>query len=257
MRVSAFVRVPAKVALPMMVKTPKGEAGSKEFRLFFENEKRKPVSAWHHLPRRPEGATEPTVFTFVAEIPRLSRAKMELLKEEKHNPIAQDIFKKKPGQPLRFFTYGDLPFNYGFIPQTWENPDLVDADTNCNGDGDPIDVVHIGATAATGDYSAARVLGVLGLIDEGETDWKIITEDAGADGFGHISKVPAEVRDTIVDWFRNYKTTDGKKQNEFAFGGEIKGAEEAIRIIHECGTQYDHLLQGSTSRHGYWLPTPQ
>ncbi|EPY34444.1 inorganic pyrophosphatase [Strigomonas culicis] len=167
----------------------------------------------------------------------------------------QDAFKKQPGQPLRYFTYGDVPFNYGFVPCTWENPDHVDADTKCRGDGDPIDVVQLAAAPSQpGDYHAVRVLGVLGLVDEGETDWKILAEPVTADsGFMTIDRVPTAVKETVVDWFRNYKTTDGKKQNEFAFSGEIRGADDAIRIIQECAAQYQQLVSGRAGAHRYWL----
>ncbi|EPY41922.1 inorganic pyrophosphatase [Angomonas deanei] len=178
-----------------------------------------------------------------------------MLKEEQHNPIGQDIHKKEPGKPLRYFTYGDMPFNYGFIPRTWESPDHVDPDTKCSGDGDPIDVVQISSVPTLpGVCQPVRVLGVLALIDQGETDWKILAEPLDSE-YGHLSKVPKELKEKVIDWFRNYKTTDGKKQNEFAFNGEIKGAEEAIRIIHECAEQYKQLISDKADQknHGYWL----
>jgi hypothetical protein len=38
--------------------------------------------------------------------------------------------------------YGiDPVFNYGFFPQTWEDPNVKHSDADCLGDGDPIDVV--------------------------------------------------------------------------------------------------------------------
>lgn len=55
---------------------------------------------------------------FVNEIPKGTRAKMECNPNEPFNPLMQDIKNGK----LRDFTYGDIPFNYGFIPQTWESP---------------------------------------------------------------------------------------------------------------------------------------
>jgi Inorganic pyrophosphatase len=49
---------------------------------------------------------------------------------------------------LRFsancFPHKGYIWNYGAIPQTWEDPDHVDPDTKCKGDGDPIDVIEIG-----------------------------------------------------------------------------------------------------------------
>ena len=69
-----------------------------------------------------------------------STAKLELVKTEKNNPIMQDLKDSKP----RYFTYGTPIFNYGFLPQTWEDVSDRDADTGAAGDGDPIDVLEVG-----------------------------------------------------------------------------------------------------------------
>jgi inorganic pyrophosphatase len=59
-----------------------------------------------------------------------------------------------------------------------EDPTAKDALTGELGDGDPIDVVEIGAQAhATGAVRAVKVLGALAMIDQGETDWKVIAID--------------------------------------------------------------------------------
>ena len=66
-----------------------------------------------------------------------------------------------------------MMFNYGFFPQTWEDPDHLDPDTQCRGDNDPLDVVEVGVRQMkTGEVQPVKVLGVLGMIDDGETDWK-------------------------------------------------------------------------------------
>lgn len=248
--------------LPSFKIAERGQKDTKSYRVFFEDRDNHGavVSSWHDLPLRPAAVAgdDPRVFTYVNEIPSGTRAKMELLKEEAHNPIAQDVFPKREGQPLRYFSYGDMPFNYGFLPRTWENPDLVDASTKCVGDGDPIDVVQLSPRAvATGLYMPVRVLGVLALIDQGETDWKIIAEivEPGKEreGYGIMDRVPQEVRDTITSWFRNYKTTEGKPQNDFAFGGAFRGADEALAVIAECAESYNGLIKTDGSKYGYWL----
>ena len=43
------------------------------------------------------------------------------------------------------FKKGDLYFNYGCFPQTWEDPTHIHPDANARGDNDPLDVVEIGA----------------------------------------------------------------------------------------------------------------
>ena len=68
----------------------------------------------------------------------------------------------------------DQLFNYGCFPQTWESPQLWTEDTDgskTRGDNDPIDVVEIGARQyKAGSIVRVKVLGVLGLIDAGETE---------------------------------------------------------------------------------------
>jgi inorganic pyrophosphatase len=44
------------------------------------------------------------------------------------------------------FKKGDIFFNYGCLPQTWEDPTFVHPDAEgCRGDNDPVDVCEIGA----------------------------------------------------------------------------------------------------------------
>lgn len=38
----------------------------------------------------------------------------------------------------REFKIGDIPFNYGALPQTWEDPQWVHPDARCGGDDDPL-----------------------------------------------------------------------------------------------------------------------
>lgn len=107
----------------------------------------------------------------VVEIPKWSRAKLECATKEPLNPIKHDIKKKK----LRNYEWGDLSWNYGFFPQTWENPEIKDIFTGYMGDGDPVDVVEIGQRCwPVGSVVRTKVLGAFALVDEGETDWKII-----------------------------------------------------------------------------------
>nr|CCC89744.1 putative inorganic pyrophosphatase [Trypanosoma congolense IL3000] len=248
----------AGLVLPKWAIKEVGMMGSHAWRMHFTETVLDGVvtrSAWHDLPLYP--SVDKSIITFVCEIPQKTRAKLELLKEEPHNPIAQDVLKKE-GRPLRFFSYGDIPFNYGFTPRTWENPTLQDEQTRCVGDGDPIDVVELSPVPlAVGSIRAVRILGLLGLIDQGETDWKVITEAVGAGEavtYGHLSNVPQELKSTIVRWFREYKTTDGKKPNEFAFGGGLRGAEDALHVIEMGSSQYADLLSGVVHNPGYWLP---
>lgn len=109
-----------------------------------------------------------------------------------------------------------------------------------------------------GEVIKVKVLGTLALIDEGETDWKVIvinTDDPDAAEYNGREKTQqqnqqmhklvalsgfflpscqcdADIDDVrrnkpgyleaTVDWFRRYKVPDGKPENQFAFNGDFK-----------------------------------
>jgi sulfate adenylyltransferase len=124
---------------------------------FYYTNKNEQVSAWHSLPLYAD--EKEGTFNFVNEIPKLTRAKMELNKEEPGNPIMQDT--NKDGS-LRFYTYGDSRFNYGFLPQTWEDPDeCVHANKTWCGDNDPIDVIEVTSLHQFATFSNSSLKNVI------------------------------------------------------------------------------------------------
>ena len=64
---------------------------------------------------------------------------------ESLNPIKQDEKKGVPRFVHNVFPHHGYIWNYGALPQTWENPEHVDAATGAKGDNDPIDVIEIGS----------------------------------------------------------------------------------------------------------------
>ena len=118
---------------------------------------------------------------------------------------------------LRYYTYGAAFFNYGMLPQTWEDPSRKSAGGH-KGDNDPLDVMEIGsAPFKVGEMRAVKVLGDLELIDQGELDHKIIVIDAAdpladrLESAADLPRVMPGVLEKLVDWLKNYKTTDGKE----------------------------------------------
>lgn len=54
----------------------------------------------------------------------------------------------------------------------------MNLDTKTRGDNDPIDVCEIGGEIGYyGQTKQVKILGVMALLDEGETDWKLIAID--------------------------------------------------------------------------------
>lgn len=216
---------------------------------------KKNISLWHDitLVHVDPVTNKPTPYlNFVNEIPKFSRKKYEIATDEVGNPIKQD---EKKGV-LREFKKGDIFFNYGCLPRTWEDPTHIhpDADGTC-GDNDPLDVCEIGLKViAPGDVRPVKVLGVLCMIDEGETDWKVVTidaEDKWAPFLNDINDVEELLPGTleaIREWFRTYKIPDGKPPNVFGLDEKFMDKSYALDIIKECNHSWKELITGEKER---------
>ena len=170
----------------------------------------------------------------------------QISKEEELNPIKQDVKKGKLRFVRNCFPHKGYLWNYGAFPQvsslktlpatssltllqTWEDPNVVHPETKAKGDNDPLDVCEIGELVATpGQVKQVKVLGVMALLDEDETDWKIIVIDVNdplAPKLNDVEDVERHLPGLLRasnEWFRIYKIPDGKPENQFAFSGECK-----------------------------------
>lgn len=235
---SSSFQGPSAVPVGLRYQQALGQDG---FRIFFVSPGGEPMSPWHDLPLRATGATADgqPLFHYVNEIARGTTAKMEIATKEKGNPIKQDVKKGA----LRHFKYGNLPFNYGALPQTYEDPGHKHPDTGYNGDNDPLDVVELsGLPLAMGGVYPVRVLGLMALIDEEETDWKILALAHSQDG-PDPAKLLEEMVPVVRDWFKNYKVPDGKPVNSYAFDEQVKPAGYALKVIEECHQSWKTLVK--------------
>jgi inorganic pyrophosphatase len=164
--------------------------------------------------------------------------------------------------------------------QTWEDPNQQHAETKARGDNDPLDVCEIGEQVGyVGQVKQVKVLGIMALLDEGETDWKVVVvdvQDPLASKLNDIEDVerhlPGLVRATnewvlcesfvfpppppppplpILNLILRisgsiYKIPDGKPENQFAFSGEAKNKKYAAEIIHECHEAWRRLAYGES-----------
>lgn len=144
------------------------------------------------------------------------------MKEIAHNPIMCDYKKDKDGKYVHR-TYVKAPqFNYGFIPQTW-------CDANIGGDDDAIDLVDLSwkelkPILAISDY---LVLGMIGLVDQGELDYKVLAIEINEARLRNITSLeqykrqnPGHIEEIMI-WFRDYKVWEGKQTNKFLWNGDI------------------------------------
>jgi len=224
-----------------------GKPETLEYKVYFHGSNGSPISPFHDIPLWVDKSKG--IFNMVVEIPKGTNPKLEISKSDFLNPIKQDIKNGK----LRYVAW-KYPFNYGALPQTWENPGYVDPDTKAKGDNDPLDAVDLSsATGKTGDVKQVKVLGTYAMIDEGETDWKILVIDVNdpaaskLNDAGDIEKVlPGKLKE-VFEFLRDYKTPDGKPQNQFAFEGQLKEKAVALKVIEETHHEWSLLASGKVT----------
>ncbi|XP_063992076.1 inorganic pyrophosphatase [Diachasmimorpha longicaudata] len=228
----------------------RGAPNTTDFRIYFKKDDTF-ISPMHDIPLYADEANK--VFHMVVEVPRWTNAKMEINLKETLNPIKQDMKNGKLRFVANCFPHHGYIWNYGALPQTWENPEILDEATGFKGDNDPIDVLEIGyRIAKRGEVLKVKVLGTVALIDEGETDWKIIVIDVNdplADQMNDISDIekhyPGLLKAT-VEWFKIYKIPDGKPENQFAFNGDAKPRDFALNIVGEVHEHWKNLIKRET-----------
>ncbi|MDP3953584.1 MAG: inorganic diphosphatase [bacterium] len=150
----------------------------------------------------------------VVEIPKGSRNKYEF--DEKTGDIRLD-------RVLRSAVH--YPGDYGEIPDT-----LGD-------DGDPLDAIIVNRFPTfPGCRVLVRVIGVLGMIDSGDNDEKLIAVPEGDNDFASwkdIQDVPQSVKDEIKEFFSTYKNLEVEKVVQVKEWGTVKDAEKILKKAKE------------------------
>jgi len=223
-----------------------GKPETLEYRVFLY-QGNNAISPFHDIPLWADKSNH--IANMVVEIPKTTQPKLEISKDDFLNPIKQDVKNGK----LRIVAL-KYPFNYGALPQTWENPSFVHPDTNAKGDNDPIDAVELSSTQGkTGEVRQVKILGTYAMIDEGETDWKILCIDVNDPAASKINDasdiekvMPGKLKE-VFEFLRDYKIPDGKPPNQFAFGGDLKNKEFALQVTEECHEEWKKLVGGKTN----------
>lgn len=175
-----------------------------------------------HLEHVPTFNADSTINVLI-EIPAGSTEKWEYDKEERKMKI-----DSVAGQP-RIINYLGYPANYGMIPHT-QSAALI------GGDGDPLDVLVIGPSLDRPSIVKCKILGVLKLQDDGETDDKLIGATnshplALLSDLSEIDSIYPGMLDIIETWFVNYKGVNENGQPRIESLGYQPKAE-AIRILN-------------------------
>lgn len=161
--------------------------------------------------------SEDSLIHVIIEIPTGTVEKWEV--EKKTGELALET---RNGD-LRKVNYLGYPGNYGMIPQTLSP--LEDG-----GDGDPLDVLILGAPLERGSIVSAKLIGVLNLLDRNEQDDKLIAVVEGSP-FYEINDIEElglkfkGVTNIIEIWFNSYK--GGDKIEIIGFGNE-KDAKQIL-----------------------------
>lgn len=163
------------------------------------------MNPWHDLSI---GVKPPEKFNAVIEIPKGSKNKYELDKKSGMLKVDRVLFSSV-----------QYPCNYGFIPQTY-----------C-GDSDPLDVLVLGQEPVFPlCVMEARPIGLLRMVDEGESDDKILAvhvNDPEYNHYCHIDELPPHRLTELKKFFQDYKALE----NKIVEIKEFLGPEEAKKCI--------------------------
>lgn len=158
------------------------------------------------------GSDFPEVINAIIEIPKGSRNKYEYDKDMEAFALDRVLYSSVV-----------YPADYGFIPQT-----IYD-------DGDPMDImVLMEQPTFPGCVIASRPIGIMGMIDGGDKDYKILAvpvDDPKFKDINNISDVPAHLLDEIEEFFLTYKNLEGKKVEVLGWEDAEVAKKEAIRSI--------------------------
>jgi len=167
---------------------------------------------WHDIT---PGEKVPNEIEVIIENPRGTHNKYEIDKET--NLIRLDRV-----------LYGDnfYPFDYGFVPQTyWE-------------DGDPLDVIVLSTNPMVPLCQVTvRPIGVMRMIDGGESDDKIIAVTAKDPRFDHITKLEDIGEYRQKEWKHLFETMKLLQNKEVKVTG-FEGAEAAKETIEKAMKAY-------------------
>lgn len=158
------------------------------------------------------GESVPDKINVIIEIPKGSHNKYEINKENNLLELDRANYSDAP-----------YPFEYGFVPQTlWD-------------DGDALDVLVLATYPLLPlTLVAVRPVGVMEMIDEGESDYKIIAvpvKDKRWDDVQDIGDVNKHTLKEIQHFFETYKQLKGGSVNVPGFKGKTEAKEAILKSV--------------------------
>ncbi|MBX9696326.1 MAG: inorganic diphosphatase [Cyanobacteria bacterium] len=167
---------------------------------------------WHDVEI---GNDAPHVFTVVIEVPKGSNVKYELDKTSGLMKVDRILFSSV-----------HYPANYGFIPRTYGD------------DHDPLDVLVLGQESLVPlCLVRAKPIGIMKMIDQGESDDKVIAvhvDDAEFSHYTSVEQLPPHRLKQVKRFFEDYKILENKTVTVEDF----LGPEAAIAALEDAMHQY-------------------
>ena len=161
----------------------------------------------------------PETVTGIIEIPKNSRAKYELDKDSGLLILDRVLYSSI-----------NYPFNYGFIPQTY-----------CD-DGDPLNILVLSQIEIVPMCLVEeRPVGVMKMLDEGESDDKITAvavNDMSVSHINHVSELPAHSIKELRSFFEDYKNLKRKE----VIVEEFQSTKVKREVIEQSVLDYKKMM---------------
>lgn len=173
------------------------------------------MNLWHDVPR---GENTPNELNCIIEIPKGSPNKYEI--DKKTGLIALDRAN---------YSSAPYPFDYGFVPQTlWD-------------DGDALDII-VPSTfpLATGILVRVRPVALMEMIDDGESDYKVIAVPVDDKRWEDVQDLEDLNQHNVKEWKHFFETYKELKEKDVVVEIKgIKGKADAIEAVKKSIELYD------------------
>lgn len=170
---------------------------------------------WHGVDK---GENAPEIVTAIIEVSKGSNTKYELDKLSGLLRVDRILYSAV-----------HYPANYGFIPQSY-----------CE-DNDPLDILVLGKESILPlSILRAKPIGVMKMIDQGESDDKIIAvhiDDPEFCDYNSIDELSPHTLKTLKRFFEDYKVLENKEVKIDCFLGPNEARKailEAFQMYEEC-----------------------
>jgi len=177
------------------------------------------MNLWHDVSR---GENIPEEVNCIIEIPKGSANKYEIDKQTGLIALDRANYSSAP-----------YPFDYGFVPQTlWDDNDALDI------------IIPSTFPLTTGILVRVRPVAVLEMIDDGESDYKVIAVPVDDRRWDDTNDLEDLNPHNLREWKHFFETYKELKEKDVVVEVKsIEGKEVAIEAIKKSIRLYDEKFQ--------------